>query len=165
MSRFHDYYNEKTGEQASAMLLVKAAKYPKGTKFATIFADGARRLSEMPLTGTELRVVLALIGMMDFGNWIRRSQAAIAGDLGMAPSNLSSTLRSLVDYGLIAKLDDPEDKGRSALRINLHLAWKGNAKAWIVAINAGEGMAFTSSPPATESTSETAQSVELLPAA
>jgi DNA-binding MarR family transcriptional regulator len=165
MSRFHDYYNEQTGEQASAMLIIKGAKYPKGMKFATIFADGARRLSEMSLTGTELRVVLALVGMMDFGNWIRKSQADIAARMGMAPSNLSSTLRTLVDRGLIAKLDDPEDKGRSALRINLHLAWKGNAKAWTAAINAGEGTAFTAAAAAPAATASTPESDQLPSAA
>lgn len=63
MSSINDFYNERTGEQACGMLLVRNSKYPKGTKFATVFADGMLSLSAAPLKGTERKIISALIAM------------------------------------------------------------------------------------------------------
>jgi DNA-binding MarR family transcriptional regulator len=145
-SRYNDYINAKTGEEASGMLVIKAARFPRGTRFATMFSSGLTFLATNGFTATELKVLLAMISYMEFMNFVRRKQKSIAKDLGMKPSNLSAVIKSLLQKGALARVTDPEDENEEVLRVSPHIAWKGNAKQYVAMLHAGEGTAFAPIP-------------------
>jgi hypothetical protein len=146
MSRCSDYVNKKTQEEAVGMIVVKGARYPRGMEFVTIFADGAAYLATLDLRATDFRVLLALIAGLAWENFIRVSQKKLAAQLGLAPSNVSASIRRLIHLGLIAKQPDPLDDERLLLRLSLNLAWRGRPKAWVVAVNSGETIGFAPVP-------------------
>jgi hypothetical protein len=59
MPRPHDWFNAKTGDEATGVLVIKGAKYPRGLQFLTMFADGWRELAQLRPNGTEWRVLAA----------------------------------------------------------------------------------------------------------
>lgn len=147
MSRYQDYINAKTGEEATGMLIIRGSRYPRGVEFATLFTDGALHIATLGLTATELRVLLALIANMSFKNFVHVTQKALSDQLRIAASNVSAAIRRLTELGLVAKSPNPDDTGRTLLRISLHLAWRGTAQEWSAALADGEGLCFAPVPP------------------
>jgi hypothetical protein len=145
MSRASDWWNETTGEQATGMLLVKGAKYPRGVEFATTFADAFAYLANLGLTLTEWRVLSTMIAGMTFGNYVAQTQRSIAQALKLADSNVSKAVRRLIREGLVGKAELP-GTDLMVLRVSPLIAWRGNAKQWNRAINDGEAVGFAPIP-------------------
>jgi hypothetical protein len=146
MSSCSEYVNKKTYEEAIGMIVVKGGRYPRGMEFATIFSDGAAYIATLDLRATDYRILFALIATLTWENFIRVRQKKLAAQLGLAPSNVSASIKRLIRLGLIAKQPDPLDDERLLLRLNLSLAWRGRPKAWTVAVNAGETIGFAPIP-------------------
>lgn len=146
MSRYQDYVNSKTGEEATGMLIIKGSRYPRGVEFFTVFTDSALYVATLGLSAVQHRVLLGLLGSMSFANFVRVSQKTISKELGIAASNLSASVKVLIDVGLLARQPDPDDASRLLLRVSLHLAWRGTAREWIEAITRGEGVGFAPIP-------------------
>jgi len=130
MPRPHDWFNSRTGEEASGVLVVKGARYPRGLEFMTMFADGWRELAKLPLKGTDWRVLAAVMARIDYGNMAEFTQGAVAAELGVAQPNVAGALRRLVAEGVLTRDVHPEDRRRTLYRVNLRLGWKGKAKDW-----------------------------------
>lgn len=128
------------------MLIIKGSRYPRGVEFFTVFTDGALYVATLGLSAVQCRVLFGLLGSMSFANFIRVSQKTISKELGIAPPNLSASIKALIDIGLLARQPDPDDPGRLLLRLSLHLAWRGTAREWIEAVSRGEGVGFAPIP-------------------
>lgn len=146
MSRCSDYVNKKTQEEAVGMIVVKGGRYPREMEFATIFADAAMHVARLDLTSTDYRVLFGLIGSLTWANFIRISQKRLARRLKLAPSNVSASIKRLIQTGLIAKAPDPHDDDKKLLRLSLSLTWRGRPKEWTAAVNGGETLIFTPIP-------------------
>ena len=72
------------------------------------------------------RVWLFLLGRISFENWVTLPQVEISEELQMHKSNVSKSIKALLNKGLILK--GPKIGRTSAYKINSHYAWKGKLK-------------------------------------
>ena len=80
------------------------------------------------LSNDELKVLMYMLGIMDFENWIHIPQKELAKDIGFDLRRLQRALKGLKEKGYI----EVYKKGRSNYyRINPEIAWKGKERAHI----------------------------------
>lgn len=72
---------------------------------------------------TDHRVLAVLNAKLDFENWIRISQSEIGEFLGVKQPNVSSSMRRLVDLGIV--VPGPSVKNVKTFRLNPSVSWKG----------------------------------------
>lgn len=129
MKREEQWVSTLSGEVLS--FKVERRQYPKGCNFVIVFQ---RLLSEIAasdaLPRTELRVLLKLLSVLDYENWVAISQETIAQDLGIKRSQVTMAFKTLRDLKLIDQENDPSDKRRNRYRLSEELCWKGDAGAW-----------------------------------
>ena len=78
------------------------------------------------LNGTELKVFLYMLSIMEFENWIHISQKEMAKEIGIHITNLKQAIKGLRKKGYI----EVYKKGReNYYRINPEIAWKGDEKS------------------------------------
>lgn len=145
MSRYSDYFNASTGEQASGMLVIKGGRYPPGFEFVTVFSHALRHLAQQPLTSTQWRVLMLLMASVEYGNFIRRTQRSISEELGISPPNISRAVKRLASLGLVIKSPHPLDQTET-VRVSTDVLWKGSAKQWCAMRNRGEGQNLIAPP-------------------
>ena len=128
-------FDPKTGEidEGALVWVPKRPKSQFGRSWLQMAQNGLQKLNahrkELGLEG--FSVFNALIGRLDFENYIQVSQADIARELDMRPSNVSRAIKRLEAVGIIRK--GPK-VGRS-LTYQLHpeLGWKGSSKTHFTA--------------------------------
>ncbi len=81
----------------------------------------------------DFRVLMALMEQLDYENLIVATQATIAHDLGMQPSNVSSAIKRLVESGVILK--GPKRGTNFSYQLNPEFGWKGSAANHKKALN------------------------------
>jgi predicted transcriptional regulator len=74
------------------------------------------------MTGQTLKVMLLLMGNLEFENYITIKQVAIAEKLEMDKSVVSRAMRLLIAKGIILKVKDGTTTG---YKLNPHYGWKG----------------------------------------
>ena len=126
----NEFVNLKTGEIFSGLAVPRKKRYPKETEFMTMFRYGWKYLAKLSLKPTETSVLCELLSRLDYENWIAVCQETIAEELKLKQPNVARAMKALVDYGIIEKERDPEDKRRWMYRLNADLGWKGDAKQW-----------------------------------
>lgn len=78
------------------------------------------------LTGESYKVLLYLLSILDFENWIQIPQKIIAEELGMQKQRISRSIKVLEQKEIILRGDK---LGRSyAFRLNPYFGWKGKVK-------------------------------------
>lgn len=116
--------DNETGEVRDEVFLVQRRQARISEDWIMLMQDTMCRLAEHGAMGLqEWRVLALLLGKLDFENWIRLPQTAIAARLHMRPSNVSRALARLVEIGLLAK--GPRVAGGHTYRLNSQAAWKG----------------------------------------
>lgn len=83
-------------------------------------------LAKMNLGAQAMRVLLFVLGKLDFENWINVNQSAAAADLGMSRQNFGRALRELVTVEAV--LVGPKVGPNCTYRLNPAFGWKGSAK-------------------------------------
>lgn len=73
-----------------------------------------------------LRVLLVLIGTLDFDNLIIINQSEMARKLHMKPQNFHRAIKKLIKYGII--LEGDKVFGHKRYRLNPLFGWKGSSK-------------------------------------
>lgn len=122
---------ELADTQTGEVHYVGIIKRPRHTEpFTFLFQDALLDLLKGParqLTALELKVLLHLIAVADYGNTIDRYNSEIARDLGAEPASVSRALTALTSVGLIRRETTP---GRRPTRIHLSpvVAFRGNVK-------------------------------------
>jgi len=92
--------------------------------FMFAFLEGARQLAKnQNLTLRDHRVYQALLSRLDFKNWILLSQAEIAELTGIKRPNVSTSMKKLLQEGIIEK--GPKKGNAQSYRLNDVFAWKG----------------------------------------
>ena len=80
--------------------------------------------AENVLTVEGWRVLVMLVGKVDFENFIHIKQVQIAEALGMKAPNVSKAFKQLVDLNIIEKISHDNING---YRLNYEMGWKGKA--------------------------------------
>ena len=76
------------------------------------------------LTVEGWRVLVMIVGKVDFENFIHIKQVQIAQALGMKPPNVSKAFKQLTDLKIIEKITQDNING---YRLNYEMGWKGKA--------------------------------------
>ncbi len=79
-------------------------------------------LGAVDLMRHEYRVMLGLLGNMEYRNIVNTTQQSIADQLGMERTHVNKAIKGLCDKGFVFK--EKDQKGRY-LRISAVLVWKG----------------------------------------
>ncbi|MFC4075261.1 helix-turn-helix domain-containing protein [Salinithrix halophila] len=118
-------FDSETGEIPAYIAFPLTKKYLKGDFFLAM-QEGFIQISKMRLTGEQLKVLLFLMGKLDFENWIPVNQKEIAEELSLKRPNVSRALKRLEENGIIVK---GEKNGRSwTYRLETSYGYKGKGK-------------------------------------
>jgi hypothetical protein len=90
--------------------------------FQQAFVDLAK---DDEISKISLRVLMYLMGTLDFENYIQVRQSEIVNELSIDKGNVSRAVRCLVDRGIISKRVSGKLSG---YRLNEFYGWKGKVK-------------------------------------
>jgi len=113
----------ETGEVQYALVPIRQ-KHLGG--FFMAMQEGFTYLAKLNLPQEQMRVLMLMMGKLDFENWIRISQADLAKELGMKRPNVSKAIKMLVEKGIIHK--GPKVGTSWTYRLDPNFGWKGRAK-------------------------------------
>lgn len=83
------------------------------------------RLADKTIGMQAMRVLLAMLGCVEYGNRVQKSQKELAAHLAMSPSEVSKASKRLVDCGFIERLPNR----RGWYRIDPRFGWKGDVES------------------------------------
>lgn len=118
-----------TGEVLEAGTMVYVPHRPKISEgWVMTFQDGLVRLAQdRSLNQQQLRVLLYLMGKLDFENYIHLPQTAIAEALSMQRTHVSSAIAGLVRKGILVR--GPSVGRVGTMRLSPGLGWKGRVRS------------------------------------
>jgi hypothetical protein len=91
--------------------------------------SGLLDVAKLGLRGEVLRVLLAVLGTLDFGNVVQVSQAELGRAIGMRSQSVNRAWRDLVQHDLLRHLEMPGPLGLQLVWVvSPLLAWRGEAK-------------------------------------
>lgn len=93
--------------------------------FIMMFQNKLQELAaENVLTVEGWRVLVMVLGKVDFENFIRVKQVQIAEELGMKPPNVNKAFKRLIELGILEKINQDNFNG---YRLSYEIGWKGKA--------------------------------------
>ena len=118
-----------TGEQLEFTLVAMPRERARiKERWFMIFQDGLQKLAtDGTLTLRQLRVLLFLMGELDFENFIGVSQTKIADCTKIARPHVSAAMRELRDKGIIVA--GPKVGRIQTLRLSDTFGWKGRVRS------------------------------------
>jgi hypothetical protein len=118
----------ETGEVLDGGVLVYLPQRPKLKEgWCMTFQDALVKLAaDRTIKGEQLRVLLFLMGRLDYENWIHVPQAEICEKLVMKPANVSRSIAALTAKGLLTR--GPKLGRVGTLRLSLNVGWKGRVR-------------------------------------
>jgi hypothetical protein len=105
------------------VMLYQPRKNMRGADFVTLYQSDCRRLAQTRMPSNAWRVLLYIVGSIDYENWVNQAQSVIADELGMQPTEVSKHVKQLVERGLIVKSD--RSYRACYMRLAQDVAWKG----------------------------------------
>ena len=121
-------FDQDTGEILEGVIVYCGVKQnPYSTGWVMNSQEAMRLLAtDRDLKGETYRVLLLLLSLLDFENWIQVTQKEISETLEMRKSQVSRAIAVLEEKGIILK---GAKVGRSyAFRLNPYFGWKGQVK-------------------------------------
>lgn len=131
-----------TGEILEYSLVAMQRKIPNGFAegWVAMAQNALDLLATSDLRGDDLKVLLYLLGRLDFENLIQIEQVGIASKLGLHKAAVSRSIRHLLAQGCV--LEGPKIGRSRTYRLNPHYGWKGSAKEHQKALRASEKAAM-----------------------
>jgi predicted transcriptional regulator len=117
--------NQKTGEKKDGYFVYIAYPKPKitGNRWVMTFQDSLEIIAtDEDMTGQTLKVMLLLMGNLEFENYITIKQVTIAEKLKIDKADVSKAMKLLVAKGIILKVKEGTTTG---YKLNPHYGWKG----------------------------------------
>lgn len=114
----------ETGEEVYALVPMKR-KYHVGGFFMAM-QDGFMYIAQLGLTQEQMRVLLYVMGKLDFENYIMTPQKDIAEALKMDKSKVSKAMKVIVQHGIIH--EGPKVGNSKTYRLDPQFGYKGRAK-------------------------------------
>ena len=98
-------------------------------KYMLLFQKALQDLAtDRQLRGESLRVLLALLGRLDFENYLNISQRELADELRVRQPSIARAMRQLRERGIV--LEGPASEGnRRTYRLSSSLGWKGRVRS------------------------------------
>jgi DNA-binding MarR family transcriptional regulator len=129
MQRTVRQIDAETGELLEAGVMVYMPQRPKIAEgWVMTFQDAFVRLAaDKTIKQEQMRVLLYLIGRLDFENWIHVPQVEISEKLDIAAPNVSRAIAALTAKGLLSR--GPKLGRVATLRLSLNVGWKGRVRS------------------------------------
>jgi DNA-binding MarR family transcriptional regulator len=128
VERHHEEVTEQLREglnNGEACIIVKRNRYYKERHFVG-FQEAFNALAEADLSKRENQILMKLLTLCDWENWVQVPQADLAEMLNMRKQHVSRALISLEKMNFIRS----RKVGRSKFyQLNPHFVWKGEFKA------------------------------------
>jgi hypothetical protein len=119
-------YIPSTGEVLDGVFVYIPKKSRLGG-FVMLFQEALSAMAgDRRMTLSSFRVRDALIGHLDFENYILINSKAVAESIDMKPSNFSREVTKLVEMGLLIR--GPRNGNSTTLRLNPSFGWRGKAR-------------------------------------
>ena len=116
-----------TGEVVEGVPVWVGAKPRIHERWFMAFQDAFEALAiDSELKWEHLRVLIYLLGRLDFDNFIQVPQRQIADSLNMRKQNVSRAIAVLANKSIV--LRGPKIARSSSFRLNPHYGWKGKVK-------------------------------------
>ena len=121
-------FDQDTGEILKGVVVYCGVKHNPYSKGWIMNSQEALRLLaiDKELKGETYRVLLLLLSLLDFENWIQVTQKEISETLEMRKSQVSRAVNVLEEKGIVLK--GPKVGRSYAFRLNPHFGWKGDVK-------------------------------------
>lgn len=121
----------ETGEIKAYLPVMNKKKGIEGGSWVAIFQDVLTWLARQSLPLEQYRVLMYLMGKLDFSNYLRITQTEIAKDLNMRQPHVSRAIKALIGLDILA--EGPHVGNAKTYRLNPYMAHKGrNQKQTIV---------------------------------
>lgn len=122
----HNEINPETGEveRQYAVVPIFRKKIKEGWFMA--IQEGFLHLAQLDLTGEQLRVLLYIMGKLDFENYICLTQKSVSEALNLHKSNVSKAFKVLVEKGIIH--EGPKVGRTKTYRLDPSFGYKGRYK-------------------------------------
>jgi predicted transcriptional regulator len=108
-------------------------------KYSLLNSMPSIELSKLPLNGTTFRIYHYLLPLVDFGNEVVLNQTECARELKMSRTQVNSSLKTLIEYGIIRKLPK-KFASVCYYQINPSLLYRGTKDKYSQAVNAFYGL-------------------------
>lgn len=112
-----------TGEMLDEGKLIYVPQRPRMKRgWFMAMQEGFKLLSKEPLRGESMRVLLFIMGVLDFENHIDPTNSCIAEALGMRKQNVSRAMKELKERSIV--IDAPYKR----LRLESSYGWRGKVR-------------------------------------
>ncbi len=92
-----------------------------------VFSEGLSRLAmDKDLNGTDIRVLLFILSIMEYENLLNTTQKALSEGLGIVQQEVSKSIKKLIEGGYLKIVD--KNGRQNIYQLNPHLAFKSRAK-------------------------------------
>lgn len=136
-----DQTDRDTGEVLSEGALVwipNRTPHPYGDRWIAMTMDGLHKLVMTPGIGLqEIKVFTSIFKRLDYENFIHVVQTDLVADTGMTKSNVSRSMKKLIEAGAI--IPGPKVGRSQTYRLSPDIGWRGGKKQLRAALNVIEG--------------------------
>ncbi len=109
------------------LMLYTPRQNKRGADFVCAYQQALQDLALLKISGGMFRVLMFLLGSMDFENWCRVTQDAVAEAIGMDCGTVSHIFRKLIKAGLL--MEHYNRYNFRSYRVAPLLAWKGSVNS------------------------------------
>ena len=113
----------ETGEDLGGFVAVIRPKQKSAFERHFTMNQATLELLAKTLTGEQFKVLMMLLASLDYENFIQVAQADIAEKLEMQKTNVSRSIKGLIDIGVI--IEGPKIGRSKTYRLNPQFGWKG----------------------------------------
>lgn len=113
----------ETGEDLGGFVAVVRPKQKSAFERHFTMNQAALELLAKTLTGEQFKVLMMLLASLDYENFIQVAQADIAEKLEMQKTNVSRSIKGLINLGVI--IEGPKIGRSKSYRLNPQFGWKG----------------------------------------
>jgi len=122
----HNEINLETGELERQYAIVPIVRKKLRGGFFMAIQEGFLHLAQLNLTGEQLKVLLYIMGKLDFENYICLTQKSVAEALQMQRPHISRAFKVLVEKGVIH--EGPKVGRIKTYRLDPSFGYKGKVK-------------------------------------
>lgn len=116
-------FDKDTGEEIDGYIaLIQPKRKSSFSRHFTMNQDALEILAK-ELEGSEFKVLMILLGSLDYENYIQVQQVNIAQKLDMQKTHVNRAIKDLLKLGVI--LDGPKIGRSCSYRLNPQFGWKG----------------------------------------
>jgi hypothetical protein len=120
-------YQINVPEGCMAKTVVTPIKMLTENPHVRVFSEGLSRLAmNKDLNGTDIRVLLFILSIMEYENLLNTTQKALSEGLGIVQQEVSKSIKKLIEGGYLKIVD--KNGRQNIYQLNPHLAFKSRAK-------------------------------------